>query len=382
MKTHASENPLKRILQIGNWPPPLCGWSMGMVALRRELELRGWECAVMNLNENRRIKSSDYIDVQNGWDYFIKIFRAVRQGYAVHVRVNGESKKGYLLALAAMGLARAFGRMAFLTYTGGHQQSYFPAPRNSFRQRMFALLFRFPHRIYCNSEAVKKSLLTATSRRDRIEPIPHFSADYMQFTPAPLPAEVEAYLRRHDSVYFVYVCFRKEFALPLLCEAVRQFQRSFPKVGFLYVGVPARELEPMRLFLRNRGLQDSVCLMGSIPHDVFLTLLTRSLAYIRPPMTDGVSSSVLEALSLKVPVLASDNGTRPPGTMLWRDGDLEGLLALMKEAVENREKVVARIPDIPLEDNTRKLADSIEEQIGLTSEESDKALTQVSSGIR
>jgi len=78
VKMHGRPNPVKRILQIGNWPPPLCGWSMGMVGLRRELELRGWDCAVMNLNENRRVKSREYIDVQNGWDYLVKLLRAVR----------------------------------------------------------------------------------------------------------------------------------------------------------------------------------------------------------------------------------------------------------------------------------------------------------------
>ena len=370
-------NPVKRILQIGNWPPPLCGWSMGMVGLRRELELRGWDCAVMNLNENRRVKSREYIDVQNGWDNLLKLSRAVRQGYAVHARVNGESEKGYLLAFAAMVMARAFGRTALLTYAGGHQQSYFPGPRNSFRQRMFGLLFRLPHRIYCNSEAVKKSLLTAGTGSDRIEPIPHFSSDYVQFTRADLPAEVEEYLQRHDRFFFAYVCFRKEFALELLCEAVRRFRQTSPRTGFLFVGVPSREMEPLRLLLNERGLRDSICLLGSVPHDVFLTLLSLSLAYIRPPTTDGVSSSVLEALTLRVPVLATDNGTRPFGTTLWQNGDLEGLLGLMKDVVENRRRMVEKIPIVALEDNIRRLADSIERQVGLTSGRCESTLAQV-----
>src|SRR5947209_20315348 len=98
-------NRSKRILEIGNWPPPVCSWTMSMVELRKELEGRGWHCPVMNLNENRRVKSPEYIDVQGGWDYLKKVVRHVLKGYAVHVRVNGETKKGYLLALAALGVA-------------------------------------------------------------------------------------------------------------------------------------------------------------------------------------------------------------------------------------------------------------------------------------
>ena len=79
----------------------------------------------------------------------------------------------------------------------------------------------------------------------------------------------------------------------------------------------------MTAFVKAQKIEDAVCLLGSVPHDTFLTLLSRSLAYIRTPVTDGICSSVLESLKLKVPVLASDNGTRPTGTALWKEGDLD-----------------------------------------------------------
>jgi glycosyltransferase involved in cell wall biosynthesis len=351
----------KRILEIGNWPPPVCGWSMGLVGLRKELESRGWDCQVMNLNENRRVRSPYYIDVQSGWDYVSKVARLVWRGYAVHVRVNGETKKGFLLALAALLLARLARRPALLTYAGGHRQSYFPAPKGSLRYLAFSLLFRIPQRIYCNSPAVKSVLLTTCIPAERVEPIPHFSSNYVKFTPTALPAEVVEFCRSHEGVFFSYVCFRKEFALDLLAEAMRRFHKAFPKVGFLLVGIPEREKDFIRKFLREKKVEDAVCVLGSVPHDTFLTLLTESLAYIRTPLTDGICSSVLESLNLKVPVLAADNGTRPPGTRLWREGDLKSLLTLMTEVVENHAAMVAEIPDIVVEDNAKKLADSIEQ---------------------
>jgi glycosyltransferase involved in cell wall biosynthesis len=352
---------MKRILQIGNWPPPVCSWSMSLVGLRKELQARGWDCQVMNLNENRRVKSPDYIDVQGGWDYLVKVLRHVWRGYGVHIRVNGETKKGYLLALAALLLARLFRRPALLTYGGGHQQSFFPAPRSTARFWAFWLLFRIPARIYCNSEAVKKVLLTTGIPPQRVVPIPHFSTYYVQFDPAPLPDSVEQYFRSHDGVFFSYVCFRKEFALEFFADAMRRFRAEFPRAGFLLVGPWDREMEAMNAFLRKEHLEGAVCVLGSVPHEMFLTLLSRSLAYIRTPVTDGICSSVLESLKLKVPVLGADNGTRPPGTELWQEGDVEGLLRLMRDAFQNHAAMVARIPEIQIEDNAAKLADSIEE---------------------
>jgi len=350
----------KRILEIGNWPPPVCSWTMSLVGLRKELEARGWDCQVMNLNENRRVRSPEYIDVQGGWDYFWKVLRHVRRGYAVHIRVNGETKKGYLLALAALLMARLGRRPALLTYGGGHQQSYFPAPKRSLRHFAFSLLFRIPQRIYCNSDAVKKVLLTTGIPAERVEPIPHFSSYYVEFVPATLPAHVEQFYRAYDAVFFSYVCFRKEFALDFLAQAIRRFREAFPRVGFLLVGPWDREMDGMRTFVKEQKIGDAVCLLASVPHDTFLTLMSRSAAYIRTPVSDGICSSVLESLKLKVPVLASDNGTRPAGTALWREGDVESLLTLMTEATKNHAAMVAAIPEFETEDNAKKLADSIE----------------------
>ena len=78
------------------------------------------------------------------------------------------------------------------------------------------------------------------------------------------------------------------------------------------------------------------------------------------PMTDGTCSSVLEALKLRIPVLATDNGTRPKGTAVWQDGDLSAMLALMENVVNKRAMFVANLPEIELEDNAKRLADSIE----------------------
>jgi glycosyltransferase involved in cell wall biosynthesis len=351
---------VKKILQIGNWPPPLCGWAMGLVALRRELESRGWHCPVMNLNENRRVLNPECIDVQNGWDYLRKVWSHVWRGYAVQIRVNAESKKGYLLALIAMLLARLGGRPALMTYCGGHRQTFFPAPKGSLRYRAFALLFRIPHRIYCDSEPVKQVLLTTGIDAGRVMPVPLFSSENVQFTPADLPQSVKDFFLSRAGVFFLYVCYRKEYMLEFLAEQIRQFVAQRPSIGFLLVGTSDRELELLRQFIRDQKLEEVVYITGSVTHDAFLTMLTQSLACIRSPLTDGVSSSVLEALALGVPVLAADNKTRPEGVELWRPEDPQSLLKLMTEVVENRSAMVSRIPRFSADDNTRKLADDIE----------------------
>jgi glycosyltransferase involved in cell wall biosynthesis len=289
----------------------------------------------------------------------------VRRGYAVHVRVNGESRKGYALALIALSLARFWRRPALLTYCGGHQQSYFPAPKGSLRHLAFALLFRFATRIYCNSEPVKTALLTAGIDPGRVNPIPHFSKHYIQFEPVAPPPKVEQFCRDRNGFFFVYVCFRKEYTLDFLANVMRSFHTSFPKIGFLLVGTSVRELPSLKEFLGREQLEEMAYAVGAVSHPLFLTLLQRSLAYIRLPLTDGVCASVMEALTLRVPVLASDNGTRPEAGELWNAGEGDRLLELMTRAATAREALVARIPPVMLEDNVARLADDIEQVCAL-----------------
>jgi len=178
--------------------------------------------------------------------------------------------------------------------------------------------------------------------------------------PASLPNGVNEFLQSHNRFFFSYVCYRKEFALEFLAETIRRFRKIHPNVGFLWLGPWEREMAPMKEFLRAEKIEGAIFLLGSVPHETFLTILSRSLAYIRTPITDGVCSSVLESLKLKIPVLASENGTRPIGTELWKAGDVDSLLRLMKDAVDNHGEFVARIPEITLEDNAKRLADDIE----------------------
>src|SRR5437016_11405387 len=88
-----------KILQIGNYPPPACGWAIQTKLLVEEIRRRGHVCQVLNINENRKKKLAEYIDVQNGFDYLYKLLRFAAKGYQFQVHVNGQSRTGYVLAL-------------------------------------------------------------------------------------------------------------------------------------------------------------------------------------------------------------------------------------------------------------------------------------------
>jgi glycosyltransferase involved in cell wall biosynthesis len=325
-------NASARILQIGNYPPPVCGWAIQTKLLVEEIRRRGCVCEVLKLNEGHATKSTEYVDVQNAFDYLYKLIRFAAQGYRFQMHVNGQSRTGYVLALVAALVGKIAGRPISLSWRGGLEQRYFP--RQDFWSRLaFGLLFKLASQVSCNSAAVKERIAGYGISPERISAIPGFSSRHLEFQPAALPREVEIFLRTHHPVFFCYVSFRAEYRLNVLRQAMSSFRQTCSQAGFIWLGFPNKELSSARDFVNLYPADErkSLLLLGNLSHDEFLTLLTRSFAYIRTPACDGVSASVLESLALGVPVVASENGHRPPNVLTYREQDAADLCARLAE---------------------------------------------------
>jgi glycosyltransferase involved in cell wall biosynthesis len=330
-----------KILQIGNYPPPACGWAVQTKLLTEEVRRRGHVCEVLNINESRKIKSSEYVDVQNGFDYIYKLLRFASRGYRFQVNVNGQSKPGYALAVLATVIGRLAGLPSTLSWRGGLQQKYFPREDNAAIKWAYWILFKSAGRISCDSLPIKRTIESQGISSDRVVAIPPFSRQNLAFEKTPLSQETEAFLAQHAPVFFCYVSFRPEYDLPMLREAMRKFCRVYPHAGFVWLGFPSKEMPAVSQYVsewsndERRGL----LLLGNLTHDEFLTLLTRCTAYLRTPMCDGVAASVLESLALGIPVIASDNGNRPRGVTTYQDKDGVDLLAKLELAITDYQRL-------------------------------------------
>lgn len=357
-----------KILQIGNYPPPACGWAMQTKFLVEEIRRRGIVCNVLNINENRARKSHEYVDVQNGLDYLVKLIRFALKGYRFQMHVNGQSRTGYLLALAAAFVGRFAGRPVALSWRGGVHQKYFPRLDNFSLRWAYQLLFRLSGRISCNNSQVKQTIESYGIDPARVAAIPAFSRQHMAFQRTPLPHDVETFLQNRSPVFFCYVSYRPEYQLPILRQAMQRFRRSMPNAGFIWLGFPSKEMPAVEDYARGWPVteREGLLLLGNLAHDEFLTLLSRCFAYVRTPTCDGVSSSVLESLSLGVPVVASENGCRPANVITYREGDAKDLCdkltALTQDNVQARERAgldenddnILRTADWLLEEPSRK----------------------------
>lgn len=368
-----------KVLQIGNYPPPFCGWAIQTKLLAEEIRKRGHICEVLNLNENRKKKSSEYVDVQNAFDYLQKVIRYALKGYRFQVHVNGQSRPGYVLALVASLVGRIARKPVLLSWHGGLQQRFFPRLTERGPRWAFQLLFRLAGQISCNSVAVKRAIVLHGIDPGRVVAIPGFSSRHLSFTKVPLSEPTERFLEGHQPVFFCYVSFRPEYKLPVLREAMSRSRQLHPQAGFIWLGFPAKELPAAERYVNSWPVQErgSLLLLGNLPHDEFLTLLARSSAYVRSPACDGVSASILESLALGIPVLASHNGHRPANVMTYREGDAADLCAGLVAITEcqGQTRRDTRLPDA--EDNIAKTADWLLANAQGQRQETEKSLAHV-----
>jgi len=339
-----------RILEVTSYPPPRSGWAVRVEFLKKRLEQEGHKCVVLNVGSNRLVPSQEYETVLGGGDLLRKLWRYSGRGFVVHAHTNGDSIKGAILALIAALVNLAHGRRCFLTFHAGAIQRYFPRERAWWLVPLYSLLFTVPRRVICNSEAVKQRIQGYGVPAGKIAAIPAFSLQYLEFTPTQLPDDLDAFFQRFQSVVFTYVRMRPLFFPLTMIDGMSRVMERRPDVGMVLCGGLSHMEDwlwrDVQARIQSHGLTGRLCLIEDLDHDAFLTALTRSAIYLRTPITDGVASSVLEALALRVPVVACENGTRPAGVVTYPAEDPDRMAAAVEHVLEHRDEIVAGMPQL------------------------------------
>lgn len=334
-----------RILEVTSYPPPRAGWGIRVEYLKARLEQEGHTCVVLNIGNSRLIPSPEYETVLGAGDFVRKVWRFSRQGFLVHAHANGDAVKGTLLALLASLINLLHGRRPVLTFHAGAIQRYFPRNVSWRLAPLYWLIFTLPRHVICNSEAVKDKIRGYGIPASKIVPIPAFSRQYLEFTPTALPPELEAFLQRYPTIVFAYIRLRPLFYPLTLLDGMADLTARRPDVGVVLCGAWGGHFEPdlkqaFEARIAQRGLGERLCILEDLDHDAFLTALQRSTLYLRTPITDGVASSVLEAIALDVPVVGCDNGTRPKGVVLYPAEDAAAMALAVEHVIDNRTATV------------------------------------------
>lgn len=325
----------RKILEIGPIPPPRAGWGVRIEYVMDALRDRGIECRALDLGLNRLNRTDEDVGIhgiRHSLDYAIQVPLYLLRGFRIHNHLNSESWKAYCLVLYASVLSCLFFRPAVLTWHGGLGGRWFPNPNSRLVDLVHWLVFRLNQVTICNDDVIKEHIVAYGVSEQRVVSIPAFSRQYVEFDPVSLPAELERCLEQSAPVLFSYVFFRPEFYVDVLLQGVRRLKENHPDLVLLLVGCSKGNEESIEL-LRRYGLEQCVRFVGDLNRGEFLTLLSRVDLCIRTPKQDGISSSVLEALSLGIPVVAAANSLRPEQVVTYTVDDPDELAAAAEQVL-------------------------------------------------
>lgn len=312
------------VLLLGPYPPPHGGVQTNLVAIRQFLLERRIPCSVINLTRHRRPDAGGIYYPSTGAGVVQRML-ALRPEI-IHLHFGGTLSRR-LLGLCIVSTLIPGARVVLTFHSGGYPSS--PAGKAAHPRSITAwILRRLDAVIGVNQELVDffRRLGVPDERARLISPYT-FSTEPSE---APLPDPLGSFYRAHNPRLITVSGLEPEYDLPSQIQALGLVRQRHPEAGLAIIGAGRREAE-IRAVIAAVPYSAHVLLCGDMPHAVTLRAVSESNLFLRTTLYDGDAISVREALQLGLPVIATDNGMRPPGVHLAPISDAQALARAIEQ---------------------------------------------------
>jgi glycogen(starch) synthase len=317
-----------RVLLLGPYPPPHGGVQTNLVAIRAFLLKHRVPCAVINITRHRK-PDEEEVYYPKGALQLLRLLVRLRYD-VIHLHIGG-MLTNRLLALSLACTLRPGAKSVMTFHSGGFPSS--PAGQ-SLGPASFAgfVLRRFDGIIAVNEE-IESFLHKLGVRPPRARCISPYTFLPKDPSAHELPAAVAAFLGKHGPVLLSVGLLEPEYDLPLQIETLPLVRQKFPDAGLLLIGSGSLETS-LRAKIDASPCAQHILLPGDVPHAATMEAVSRSRLMLRTTLYDGDALSVREALELRIPVIATDNGMRPAGVHLIPKSDSQALLGAIEQELQ------------------------------------------------
>jgi glycosyltransferase involved in cell wall biosynthesis len=214
------------------------------------------------------------------------------------------------------------------------------------------------------SQEVKRQLTEKGVPPARILVAPAYIPPRDDADESSLPAHVREFLSAHSPVLSTYawkLTIDEQgvdmYGLDHCIEMIGALKADFPNIGLgilLPLVTEAGYFRDLKARIAASGIEDNVLFITE-PLDEAHLLWRASDVFVRATNTDGDAISVREALSLRVPVVASDASARPDGVVLFETRNLEALIHAVRQVLTHHTAHVQALQAVPIDDNFPQL---------------------------
>jgi glycosyltransferase involved in cell wall biosynthesis len=316
----------RKILLIGDYPPPMGGISVHVQQLHRAFSRQGMTCKVLDIGKGENC--GEDVLAGRGYSRFSReLLRHASAGWLLHLHTSGDNPKAWVVAMAVGLAGQMFRTPTLLTVHSGL------LPRRlltsaGLRHRAQLALMAYSH-VVAVSDAVRGSLVELGLNPERVTTWPAFCPDEVR--PANPPRGLaEARSRRRPLLCAAHHP-SPEYGRKLLFEALARLATHHSGAGLALFG-PETDSREFRADAQRFGVAGRLEDFGELDHGPALAVIEASDVFVRPTSADGDSVSVREALTLGVPCVATDVCARPAGVRVCRAGDPADLARKVDEA--------------------------------------------------
>ena len=323
------------ICLIGPIPPPWGGVQTHMMELRSRIREAGMRCSMINLTRHRQPEHDDLYFPSTAVD-LMRQLRALNPD-VVHLHTGGAfflKHAGLLLYLAM----RPRSASVFTFHSGGFPTSPEGRAARASSIRGFVLR-RLDAVIGVNRELVQTFARYGVrpERNHLIEPHAD-NLDHAAIRSEALPPSIAEFANSHSPLLVTVGLLEPEYALELQLAALPAIRSRHSGAGLVIIGSGSLD-SALREAIANHPDREHVLLCGDVPRPKTLATIARATMLLRTTRYDGDALSVREALAIGTPVVATDNGMRPPGVLLLdalTPGAIaEGVTAVMTRSANN-----------------------------------------------
>jgi glycogen synthase len=348
---------VRRILLVGDYPPPYGGLSIQIAALRRRLRALGDDVQVLDIGVHRRERRPECLPVRGPVELAGALLREAGRGATIHVHTNGHNPKSWMVAsVCALAGLRA-GRRSVVSLGSGLMPAFVQSTHAALRA-LVRLTLAACGAVIVRNETARATLAALTATPDAVRVLPGFYGVAPEDV-GDVPDDTARFARDHRPLIGMISSPGPEYGLALMVDAAARLRARHPTLGLILAG--ADQLAD--------GQPHWIHGTGELPHASVLAVMRGLDVFVRPTYFDGDASTVREALALGVRAVASDTHFRPAGTRVFPRGDADALASTIEEALAHRplQADSSALPDLleiydvlPLRGRTRRVQGAVD----------------------
>lgn len=343
-----------QIINIGTFPPPYGGVSIHLMRLKHFLDENHCDNLLIDASSVYSPEKSARGVKTCSFDKKMKLWLFLRKKSILHFH---NFSTGLLLSCFLF----SFRHIVILSF---HNERFIENLKSNGKIAYYIYFFLL-NRIHCIIvDSIKCADLAGhvIKNKDKIFFIPEFIPP-QSFLPLRRPSIIE--LRKNHKFLLSSNAFKISFhknedlyGIDLLIEVLHSLHHNHGldiAIAFLLpsIGDEAYFLKLKRQ-IEKYGLENRFLFITE-PLEEASSLWKISDIVIRATNTDGNSVTVLEALSIGIPVIASDCVERPEGTILFKTRDGLDLERKILHVIENRDVYKNKTAHVKIDSNARKI---------------------------